>query len=399
MRLKTKIARNYFIILILLFIDSLGNGVSSVILPQIIYKNELGIKIFGLIATFQSVIGIFILLPQASFIKKFGEIFCIRIGVIANIIIYTFYSMGTFFTVSIGKFTEGFADRLLNSSLSKLAYDYTDESHNRGRYRSLLDVASNVGHLLGPILVGVLLINGNNMALQIVVVIMVIGILFSFRYFKQESPVKQISICNHKEKTKFLDTYFIDHMRLFSKNKKIMFLSLPAFLFSCFDIFESLLLGQYLLGEKMFSTSQLALFWSVISAITLIFQYPLGILSDKNKSLLLYLSNIFIVIGFGGLIVLRNKYIIILFASIIYIGCLGYSMAMTVLFGDMTTKENRLSESEVYRMIRLIGSGIFSLGLSIIFGYSQTLVVIMIMIFTTMASIIAVFCNKYMYNQ
>lgn len=146
--MKEKILRNYSVLLLLLFIDSLGNGVSSVLLPEVIYNSGLTLKIFGVIAAAQSLIGVFILLPQANFIAGFGEIQSVRLGVFTNMIVYLFYSFGSVFSVVFGKFTEGFADRLLNSSLSKLVYDYTDDKNNRGRYRALMDTIANIGSLL-----------------------------------------------------------------------------------------------------------------------------------------------------------------------------------------------------------------------------------------------------------
>ena len=90
----------------------------------------MGTTVIGAIIGVQSIIGIFILLPQATFIHKFGEMTCVKLGIFANAIIYFLYSSGYVFFVYIGKFAEGFADRLLNSSISKLVYDYTDNTNN-----------------------------------------------------------------------------------------------------------------------------------------------------------------------------------------------------------------------------------------------------------------------------
>ena len=344
LNVKNKIFKNYVVLLILLFIDSLGNGVSNVILPEIIYKNEFGTEFFGFVVAVQSFVGIFILLPQASFIKKFGEIVCVRLGVLMNVIVYFFYGIGAFSTVALGKFVEGFADRLLNSSLSKLVYDFTDNSNNRGKYRALLDIVSNTGTLLGPIIVGLLLINSVNIAIPVIIICMIVGLFISYRFYSVEDKQKQtrdVMTTTVKEKTSKLNTYVVHHLLLYKKNKNIVFLTIPTFLFSCFDIFQSLLLGQFLLSTKGFLASDLALFWSINAGLTLLAQYPLGMISDKNKSILFYTSGGFLLIGFLGFLLFETKFLIILAGSILYIGGLGYSMAMSVLFGDMTTKENR----------------------------------------------------------
>lgn len=374
--MKKVIKTNFVILLVLLFVDSLGNGISNIILPQIIEKNNLGSSLFGLVIGLQSFIGLFILLPQATFIKKKGEMRCIRYGVIANMIVYVFYWLGKQTSICIGKFMEGFADRLLNSSLSKLVYDYTDGTNNRGRYRALFDMVGSIGSLLGPIMISIVSFIDMTLAFPIILCIMVIGLLLSFAFFREDIP--RNTPFKERNENNMIHTFFIDHIHKYLKNKNIMFLTIPSVLFSCFDIFGSLLLGLFLLENKNFTSTEYAMCFSVISIITLLFQYPLVFLADKKRNLLLIGSLFLAIIGGNSLILANSKILLNTSIICIYISALSFTACMSVLFGDMTTKNNRLSESEVYRTIRLIGSGVFSMALSMIYDINAYISIIII---------------------
>ena len=371
------IIRNYIIILIFLAIDSLGNGMCNVLIPEIIYDNAMGTTVIGAIIGIQSIIGIFILLPQATFISKIGEMTCVKLGVFTNAIIYLLYSSGGIFGIYIGKFAEGFADRLLNSSISKLVYDYTDNSNNRGKYRALVDVVSSIGAVVGPVLASYLLNKKINFGFLLVSILMMVTLGIVFFVYK---PIKLVNNNDVSENTQnnSLNKLYFSHVKKYCQNKCVVLLTIPTFLFSCFDIFESLLLSQYLLKIHNFSASELAALWTILTAVVIILQYPIGCLVDKNK-MLLFVSAIIMIFMGGGLILAQStKVIIIIAIMLLYIGGLCYSSAFGVLFGDMTTEENRLSESEVYRTIRLIGSSLFSLGLSRLFDFNVEITVFLI---------------------
>lgn len=374
--MKKVIKINFVILLILLFVDSLGNGISNIILPQIIEKNNLGSSLFGLVIGLQSFIGLFILLPQATFIKKKGEMKCIRYGVIANMIVYGFYWMGMQMSICIGKFVEGFADRLLNSSLSKLIYDYTDGTNNRGRYRALFDMVGTIGALLGPIIISIVSFIDINLAFPIIICIMAIGLLLSFVFFRED--IAETKLIVEENENNMIHTLFIDHIDKYLKNKKVIFLTIPSVLFSCFDIFGSLLLGLFLLENKYFTSTEYAMCFSAISIITLLIQYPLGFFADKKRNILLFVSLLLAIIGGNTLILANSKIMLSSSVVCIYISALCFTASMSVLFGDMTTKSNRLSESEVYRTIRLIGSGLFSVVLSMIYDINAYVSIIIV---------------------
>lgn len=375
--MKKVIKINFVILLILLFVDSLGNGISNIILPQVIEKNKLGSSLFGLVIGLQSFIGLFILLPQATFINKKGEMKCIRYGVIANMIVYSFYWVGMQMSICIGKFVEGFADRLLNSSLSKLVYDYTDGTNNRGRYRAIFDMVGTIGGLLGPIIISIVSFIDINLAFPIIICIMIIGLLLSFVFFREDMSENKL-IVEEKNENNMIHTLFINHIDKYLKNKKIIFLTIPSLLFSCFDIFGSLLLGLFLLENKYFTSTEYAMCFSAISIITLLIQYPLGFFADKKRNILLFVSLLLAIIGGNTLILANSKIMLSSSVVCIYISALCFTASMSVLFGDMTTKSNRLSESEVYRTIRLIGSGLFSVVLSMIYDINAYVSIIIV---------------------
>lgn len=392
--MKKIIKRNFIILLTLLFVDSLGNGVSNIILPQIIEKNNFGSSLFGFIIGLQSFIGLFILLPQATFIKKRGEIKCIRYGVFANMITYAFYWMGMQISICFGKFIEGFADRLLNSSLSKLVYDYTDNTNNRGRYRAVFDTVGSVGSLLGPIVIFIVSYVDINLSFPFIICIMAVGLSLSFVFFQED--IQEDKLIVEKKESSIIHTLFIEHIDNYLKNKKIMFLTIPSVLFSCFDIFGSLLLGLFLLENKYFTATEYAMCFSLISIITLLIQYPLGYFADKKRELLLFTALVLCIMGGSSLILSTSKILLNLSVICIYISALCFTASMSVLFGDMTTKINRLSESEVYRTIRLIGSGIFSVVLSMIYDiHAYTSIIIICSLLAISIFILEIINFKY----
>lgn len=392
---KNKIIINYVIILVLLFVDSFGNGIRNVILPTIIFENSFGTQIFGVIATIQAIVSIFIILPQANFIKHYGEVFCLRLGVIINIIIYFLYSTYSLFFVSLGKFFEGFADLLMNSSLSKLVYDYSDDNKYRGRFRAFADITSNIGNFIAPLVIGYLFLGESRYVFLFVIVFMLIGLIISFSIKKMPNSINNYDFpkadLDNKEKFNHL---YLFHLKCYMRNENVMKLTIPTFLFSCFDIFESLILGQFLLGMKGFTAIELAYFWTILSIAMILSQVPFGYLADKKRNILFNLSSILVFVGFLGIIMCEQMIFIMFFGCILYCGCIGYSIGMSVLFGNMTTKENRLSESEVYRMIRLIGSGLFSLIFSFVFPFNGFIVIFSMMILCFTSCLLAVYFNK-----
>lgn len=387
MKESNRVIKNYFVILVFLAIDSLGNGMCNVLIPEVIYNNSLGTTVIGAIIGVQSIIGIFILLPQATFIHKFGEMTCVKLGIFANAIIYFLYSSGYVFFVYIGKFAEGFADRLLNSSISKLVYDYTDNTNNRGKYRALVDVISSLGAVIGPMLASYLLINNYTFGFLIVSSLMLISLVVAFLIYRP-SYIEKSNMINKKENDNKISKYYVSHISKYYNNKNIVVLTIPTFLYSCFDIFESLLLSQYLLKVHQFSSAELATLWTLLTALIIILQYPIGCLVDKNQMMLFVTAVIMIFSGGVLIFVCPTKVMLIIAVALIYVGGLCYSSAFGVLFGNMTTEENRLSESEVYRTIRLIGSALFSFSLAYLFDRNSEVTVFIIVFLILVASII-----------
>ncbi|GAA0783067.1 hypothetical protein GCM10008909_07690 [Hathewaya limosa] len=67
---------------------------------------------------------------------------------------------------------------------------------------------------------------------------------------------------------------------------------------------------------------------------------------------------------------------------------------MSALFGDLTTKESRLSESESYRMIRGIGEGILTITLTFVFDKSPILALTIIGTLVILGTIITLIINS-----
>lgn len=67
---------------------------------------------------------------------------------------------------------------------------------------------------------------------------------------------------------------------------------------------------------------------------------------------------------------------------------------MSALFGDLTTKKSRLSESESYRMIRGIGEGILTITLTFVFDKSPILALTIIGTLVILGTIITLIINS-----
>lgn len=384
-------------ILIITFVDNLGNGVSNIILPLILDNLGKGSAWLGTIMGIQSFVGIFIFLPQATFIKKFGEKFCIGLSMIINIIVYICYLFNQLGLIAFGKFIEGFADRLMNSSISKVVYDETDGKNNRGRIRAFIDSIGLVGRIIGPAIAAYLITYSFNAPILLSIILMIIAFFLSNKLSisnYSNSDIDEKEYKNLKIQNIF-QTYYFEHLKNYFKNKFIVYVTIPSILFSCLDIFYSILLNLYLLKYKGFTYYQIAFLWSTISIINVLFQVPFGLLADKKKEISFTLSIILNGIGFGILISTTNSFfLVIISVLLINIGCMIYTTAMSALFGDLTTIENRLSESESYRMIRAIGEGILSIILSIIFDINPILSLLIIGIFVVIGSFITLIINE-----
>ena len=66
-----------------------------------------------------------------------------------------------------------------------------------------------------------------------------------------------------------------------------------------------------------------------------------------------------------------------------------YTLCFGAFFGDMTTKENRLSEAEVYRTIRIVGEAIFSLLFTYLFDINAVGTLLTILFFTLTGMLIS----------
>ena len=392
----------FITLLVIIFADSIGNGMSQVILPAIL--NNLGGKTawLGTIIGIQSLLGIVIFLPQASFIKKFGEKFSVRLGILVNIIVYILYLFNQQIFIATGKFVEGMADRLMNSSISKVIYDQTDGKNNRGQMRAYMDSVRSIGIVISPAIAAWLL----RFSIQIPIIIVIIGLSASFVFSKKLSEnvkrdakenMEKENQSNHKS---LFRKYYLDHIKQYALNKYIVAITIPSILFACLDIFYSVLLNLYLLNYKGFSYAQIAALWSAISVMNILLQIPSGFLADKKKHVSFLLCVLLNVIGFGILVSnVSSIYLLIGAVSLINIGCVIYTTAMSALFGDLTTKEHRLSESESYRMIRGIGEGLLTITLSFIFDKSPVFTLKIIGVLIVLGSLITLIINGKYYKS
>ncbi|WP_340344108.1 MFS transporter [Hathewaya limosa] len=155
------------------------------------------------------------------------------------------------------------------------------------------------------------------------------------------------------------------------------------------------MLGLYLLKNKGFTSSQIALLWSAISITNILLQIPSGFLADKKKNISFLLCILLNTIGFSVIISnISSIYVIIGGVLLINTGCTIYTTAMSALFGDLTTKESRLSESESYRMIRGIGEGILTITLTFVFDKSPILALTIIGTLVILGTIITLIINS-----
>lgn len=366
--------KGIIIILIVLFTNCVGDGMSSVFLPAIVNSFDGKSEWLGLVIGIQSFLGVILFLPQANLIKYFGEKTCINIGMFINIVAHLFYLVPNKMLLSLGKFLEGMADRLMNSATSKLIYDETDYKNNRGRIRATVDGISNVGIIIGPLIAAALLGFSLRVPIIFTIIILLIGFVCSLMF----SDKKDTNI-NGESGNSILEKFYISHLKKYWKNKSIVLITIPSLLFSSLDIFYDMILSLYLINYVRVSYSQIGVMWGIITILSLILQVPSGVLADKNKKLALGICFTLNLVGFLILIIQKSNPILsILAVIIINSGCVIYTTSMSALFGDFTTTENRLSESESYRMIREIGSGFFAIILTYLFDRVALLTILFI---------------------
>lgn len=387
----------FITLLVIMLADSLGNGMCCVVLPAIL--SNLGGKSawLGTIMGIQSFLGIIIFLPQASFIKKFGERLSVRIGIFVNIIVYIFYLFNQAIFIGAGKFIEGFADRLMNSSISKVVYDETDEKNNRGRIRAYIDSIASIGTVISPAIAAILMNISIKVPIILSIIILTISFIFSRNLSKKlntnDEPKDQSK--SQLEPKSILNKYYLSHLKKYFQNKYIVAITIPSILISCLDVFYTLILGLYLLKNKGFTGSQIALLWSAISITNILLQIPSGFLADKKKNISFLLCILLNTIGFSVIISnISSIYVILGGVLFINTGCTIYTTAMSALFGDLTTKESRLSESESYRMIRGIGEGILTITLTFVFDKSPILALTIIGTLVILGTIITLIINS-----
>lgn len=246
-------------LLLIIFADSVGNGMSKIILPALL--NNLGgtSAWLGTIIGIQSLLGIIIFLPQATLIKKIGEKLSVRISIFINVLVYIFYLFGQPIFISVGKFIEGMADRLLNSSASKVIYDQTDGSNNRGRMRAYMDTVSGIAVVASPAVAAMLM----KISIDVPIIIASLIMFISFMYSRKLSESKKEECVSHEDNKNetILQKYYLNHFKLYLKNKFVVAITIPSICFSCLDIFYSIILNLYLLKYKGFSYTQIALVW------------------------------------------------------------------------------------------------------------------------------------------
>lgn len=356
---------NLSFIIFVSVINSFCIGLASVFLPAMVILYGGNSAIIGTVVGIQAILGIFIFLPQAEYIKKHGEQKTIRIGVLLNVLVYVIYLVPAYWAISIGKFVEETADRLLNSSVSKSFYDITDNNDNRGKLRALIDALSNISQVAAPSLAAILLAISLKLPIILSVMILLAALFFSKKINLERNAA---FIDDESSSRSAINRYYLDHIKKYFGNKPVVLLTIPSVLMSCLDIFYSLLLSLYLLSTKGFDHYSLAWLWSMIAIVNILIQIPSGYLADQKRGLAFVSCAVFTAAGMFVLISPTKSRIILIFAVlIINAGCVIYTTSMSVLFGDCTTREGRLSESESYRMFRNIFSGLFSILLSNVF--------------------------------
>ncbi len=373
---KAKVSINYNLLLIFLiiFATSLSDGISSIVIPKILANNPKAVALVGSLVGIQSFIGVIIFLPQASFIRKFGEKACIRIGLFINLIVYAIYLVVTPGAIALGKFTEGFGDRLLNSTVSKLIYDETDNKNNRGKVRAMMDGVGNLSLIIGPAIAALLITYSVKLPIILALVLMAIVFVLSNKIELSQNADAQEA--DHKES--FLDHYKV-HLNKYFMNKYVVLLTLPSILLSTLSVFYGIILNAYLLQSGLLTIIEIGILWSLISALSILLQIPSGYLADKSKNIAFLLSFAFFIAGFYGLLTVdHSKYLLFISVLLIYTAGQFYTTSMSAMFGDVTTQKNRLSESESYRMFRSFGEGILVLLVSAVFAFNPLMSILIV---------------------
>lgn len=388
---RINFTRNLVVIFLLIVATSLSDGISSIIIPKILSNKPKIVSLVGTLIGLQSFIGVVIFLPQASFIKKFGEKACIRISLLINIIVYSIYLIATPSAIAIGKFTEGFGDRLLNSTVSKLIYDETDNKNNRGRIRALMDATGNVSMIIGPAIAAFLIAYSIRLPIFLALALMSIVLVLSRKI--DLKSVEHVSENNDRG----LSNHYKKHLVKYFKNRFVVLLTIPSILLSALGIFYGIFLNVYLLDSRAFSIVEIGILWSIISALSVIIQIPSGYLADKSKKIAFILSFALFVTGFVGLLsVSSSKYLTFGFVLSIYTAGQFFTTSMSALFGDVTTTVNRLSESESYRMFRALGEGIVIVILSNVYAFLPTISIVITGVLASLGVLITYFiCNNY----
>ena len=122
---------------------------------------------------------------------------------------------------------------------------------------------------------------------------------------------------------------------------------------------------------------------------------PIRFFSRQKKNYSFIFSSLLNIIGFYLLINIKHSLILLMLASLfVYSGSILFTTSMSALFGDLTTKENRLSESESYRMFRSMGEGIITICISSIFDKNPVLALIIIACLLVIANIIVIIINS-----
>ena len=318
-----------------------------------------------------------------------------EIALFFNVVVYCLYSGCSQITIGIGKFIEGIADRLLNSVLSKVLYDETDGTNIRGKVNGILNSITNIIYIAGPAIAYPLMRKSNRLVFSIIAIFTLIGLLIlgNKSLLSLEKNRKNFST----RKVGFQELYR-EHFEKYKKNKFVKLITIPSVLFSSVDIFLSVLLNLYFIQSKGFVTEEIIILSIINAVIGIVFQVPSGILTDENKEKSLFFSLIANMIGFLILILQHNHFVLYIGFIIMYLGLIQYTNTIAVRFGDYTSKENRLSEAESYRMIRACAEGLFSIILSKIFDWNEVMCICIVYICVCVGNVLAIFIEKR-YNK
>lgn len=185
---------------------------------------------------------------------------------------------------------------MLNSVVSKITYDFTDGTNNRGRVRAAIDMIEQIGLVVGPAIAGMLITYSIKLPILVAVILTFISFILSKNIIvnDEEKPAIKMDLNN----SSFINKYYLTHLKKYFNNKFIVAITIPSICYSCIGIFLDIILSLFLIRYKGLSYKNIAFLWTLISIASILLQIPSGFLADKKKNYSFIFSSLLNIVGF-----------------------------------------------------------------------------------------------------